>query len=97
MAFYLLTWTYFNDVIEGKNIYSIPNLKEYFLLVARRKNETKLRKTGNNTDKSDFSENEMLDLNSLKTFEFETKTNIGDINIVAVIMRKKVLNIKYNG
>ena len=39
----------------------------------------------------------MLDLNSLKTFEFETKTNIGDINIVAVIMRKKVLNIKYNG
>ena len=94
MAFYLLTWTYFNDVIEGKNIYSIPNLKECFLLVARRKNETKLRKTGNNTDKSDFSENEMLDLNSLKTFEFETKTNIGDINIVAVIMRKKVLNIK---
>ena len=36
----------------------------------------------------------MLDLNSLKTFEFEPKTNIRDINIVAVIMRKKVLNVK---
>ena len=30
----------------------------------------------NNTDESDFSENEILDLNSLKPFEFESKTNI---------------------
>ena len=29
----------------------------------------------NNTDESDFSENEILDLNSLKPFEFESKTN----------------------
>ena len=35
---------------------------------------------GNNTDESDFSENEIPDLNSLKPFEFEPKTNIGDIN-----------------
>ena len=35
---------------------------------------------GNNTDESDFSENEIPDLNSLKPFEFERKTNIGDIN-----------------
>ena len=34
----------------------------------------------NNTDKSDFSENEITDLNFLKPFEFEPKTNIGDIN-----------------
>ena len=34
----------------------------------------------NNTDKSDFSENEITDLNFLRPFEFEPKTNIGDIN-----------------
>ena len=34
----------------------------------------------NNTDESDFSENEIPDLNSLKPFEFEPKTNIGDIS-----------------
>ena len=34
----------------------------------------------NNTDESDFSENEITDLNSSKSFEFEPKTNIGDIN-----------------
>ena len=34
----------------------------------------------NNSDESDFSENEVPDLNSLKPFEFELRTNIGDIN-----------------
>ena len=29
----------------------------------------------NNTDESDFSENEILDLNSLKLFEFESETS----------------------
>ena len=59
---------------------SVP-LKESFLLAATRKSETKLRKTEknmekeNNTDESDFSENEISDLNSLKPFEFEPKTN----------------------
>ena len=47
----------------------------------------------NNADKSDSSENEILDLNSLKPFELESKTNIGLIKKVAVMMRK-VLNIK---
>ena len=32
-----------------------------------------------NNDKSDFIENEIPDLNSLKPFKFEPKTNIGDI------------------
>ena len=34
----------------------------------------------NNSDESNFSETEILDLNSLKPFEFEPKTNIRDIN-----------------
>ena len=34
----------------------------------------------NNTDESGFSEHEIPDLNSLKSSEFEPKTNIGDIN-----------------
>ena len=34
----------------------------------------------NNTDESDFCENEILDLNSLKPFKFESKANIGVIN-----------------
>ena len=34
----------------------------------------------NNSDESDFSENEIPNLNSLKPFEFEPKTIIGDIN-----------------
>ena len=34
----------------------------------------------NNTDESDFSENEIPDLSYLKSFEFEPKANVGDIN-----------------
>ena len=34
----------------------------------------------NNSDQSEFSENEIPDLNPLKHFEFEPKTNIRDIN-----------------
>ena len=48
----------------------------------------------NHTDESGFSENEKPDLNSLKAFEFKPKTNIGDITVTAVMMRKKMLNIK---
>ena len=47
----------------------------------------------NNTDESDFCENKMSDLNSLKPFEFEPKTK-RDITAAAVMMRKVVLNIK---
>ena len=35
----------------------------------------------NNSDESDFRENEIPDLNSLQIFGFEPKTNIGDIDI----------------
>ena len=34
----------------------------------------------NNNDKRDLRENEMPDLNSLNSFDFQPKTNIGDIN-----------------
>ena len=65
-------------------------MKESFLLAATRKNDTKLKKTENiekenNTNKSEFSENEILDLNSLKSFESESKTNISLILILRVI------------
>ena len=33
----------------------------------------------NNSDESDFSENEIPVFNSLKSFKFEPKTNMGDI------------------
>ena len=42
--------------------------------------DRKTMENENNTDESDFSENEIPDVNSLKPFEFEPKTNIGDIN-----------------
>ena len=59
-AFYLLTWTYFNDVNKTEK---------------DRKNMEK----ENKSDESNFSENEIPNLNSLKLFKFEPKTNIGDI------------------
>ena len=34
----------------------------------------------NNSNESDFSENEIPDLNSFETFEFEPKTYLGNIN-----------------
>ena len=46
---------------------STLNLKESFLRAATSKNETKLRKTEkheNNSNESDFSENEIPDLNA---------------------------------
>ena len=44
------------------------------------KTEKDRKKHENNSNESDFSENEIPDLNSLKPSEFEPKTNIGDIN-----------------
>ena len=60
-------------------------LKECFLGAVTRKNEKKTEKDRknmekNNIDESYFIENEIPDLNSSKPFEFEPKTNIGDIN-----------------
>ena len=43
----------------------------------------------NNSDESDFSENEIPDLNSLKPFKFETKQTSEILSVVAVMMRKR--------
>ena len=48
----------------------------------------------NITDGSDFSENKIPDLNSLKPFEFETKKINEDTNFSGSMMRKKVWKIK---
>ena len=44
------------------------------------KEDRKNMQKENNTDESGFSEREIPDLNSLKSFEFESKINIRDIN-----------------
>ena len=43
-----------------------------------RERQKKMEKE-NSSDERDFSENEIQDLNFLKPFKFEPKTNIGDI------------------
>ena len=45
MTFYLVTWTYLNDVYVGRNILISSQLKKIFLWAATRKIEAKLRKT----------------------------------------------------
>ena len=49
-------------------------------------------KNENNSNESDFSENEIPDLNYLNQ-----KQTSETLSVVAVMMRKKVLNIKQNG
>ena len=46
------------------------------------------------TDESDFSENEILDLNSLGLLNLNQKQTSELLTVVAVMLRKKVLNIK---
>ena len=86
-----------------ERFYSIL-LKDSFLWAVTTKNQIKLTKTEktcekeNNTDESDFSQNEIPDINFLKPFEFGPKTNISEmLTLPVVIMRKKVLNIKQVG
>ena len=59
-----------------------------------KKNRKKNMQKENITDVSDFSENEIPDLNSLKPFEFEPKKSSKTLTLVAVMMRKKVWKIK---
>ena len=70
----------------AEKFWSILNLKESFFISSDKKKWNKTEKDRknmtkeNNTDKSDFSQNEIPDLNSLKPFEFKPKANMGDIN-----------------
>ena len=95
MAFYLLTWTYFNDVNGGRNILINSQLKRIFFMSSDKKKWNKTEKDRNdmekenNSNESDFKENEIPDLNSLKQ-----KQTSEILTIAAVIMRKMVLDIK---
>ena len=85
MTFYLLTWTYFNDVDGGRNILINSQLKESFLWAGTRKNETKLRKTEKTWKKKITAMKVRLQwkwdttFKFFEAFEFEPKANIGDI------------------
>ena len=48
----------------------------------------------NNTDESDFSENEIPDWNSLKPFEFEPETSIGEINSSSIDDKEEDIEFK---
>ena len=80
--------------------WSIINLKEFFFMNSNKEKWYKTEKDRkgmvkeNNTDKSDFSQNEIPDLNSLKPFEFEPKQTSEILTVVALMMRKKVMNHK---
>ena len=51
MAFYLLTWTYFNDINGGRNILINSFILRILLMSSDKKNETKPRKTERNMEK----------------------------------------------
>ena len=69
----------------GRNILINSQLKRILFMSSDKKKWSKTEKDRknfekeNNSDESDFSESEIPDLNSLKSFEFEPKTN-RDIN-----------------
>ena len=58
----MLTWTYFNDVNECKNISDKKNWNK----TEQDRNDMKKE---NNSNESDFKENDIPDLNSLKQKE----------------------------
>ena len=82
MAFHLLRWTYFNDVIVGRNISMNFQFERILFMSSDKKMKQNWERQGkkmekeSNTDESDFSENEISDLNYLKPLEFEPKINI---------------------
>ena len=78
-------WICFNDVNVGWNILINSQLKRILFESSGKKkwNTWERQKNmgkGDNSDESDFNENEIPDLNSLKPFEFEPKVILGDIN-----------------
>ena len=76
MAINLLRWTYFNDVYVGRNILMNIQLKIILFMSSGKKKWNKTERDRknmekeNNTDESDFIENEIPDLTFLKPFEF---------------------------
>ena len=76
MAINLLKWTYFNDVYVGRNILMNSQLKIILFVSSGKKKWNKTERDRknmekeDNTDESDFIENEIPDLTFLKPFEF---------------------------
>ena len=76
MAINLLRWTYFNDVYVGRNILMNIQLKIILFMSSGKKKWNKTERDRknmekeDNTDESDFIENEIPDLTFLKPFEF---------------------------
>ena len=90
MVFYLLTWTCFNGVNGGRNILinsqlSTSSDKKKWNKTEKDRNEMEKESNSNESD----LENEIPDLNSLKR-----KQTSGILTVAAVMMRKKLLNIK---
>ena len=79
----------------GRNILISSQLKRIIFMSRNKEKWSKTEKDRNdmekenNSNESDFKENEIPDLNSLKQ-----KQTSEILTVVAVIMRKKVLNIK---
>ena len=78
---------------QRKRILFISNDKKKGNKTEKKKQKKNMQKE-NITDGSDFSENEIPDLNSLKPFKFEPKKSSKTLTLVAVMMRKKVWKIK---
>ena len=76
MAINLLRWTYFIDAYVGRNILMNIQLKIILFMSSGKKKWNKTERDRknmekeNNTDESDFIENEIPDLTFLKPFEF---------------------------
>ena len=76
MAINLLKWTYFNDVYVGRNILMNSQLKIILFVSSGKKKWNKTERDRknmekeDNTDESDFIENEIPDLTFLKPFGF---------------------------
>ena len=96
MAFYLLTWTYFNDVNGDRNILISSQLKEILYIVSDKKKWNKTEKDSKNmekenkTDRSDLVKmrHQIQILWSLLNFNERQTSEI--LTLVAVIMKKKV-------
>ena len=97
MAFYLLTWTYFNDVNGGRNILINSQLKRILFFRKQWQENTKQNwkrqknmEKENKTDRSDLVKMryQIQILWSLLNLNERQKSEI--LTIVAVIIRKKV-------
>ena len=86
MAFYLLTWTYFNDVSVGRNILINSQLIRILFMSIDMKKWKKTEKGRKNMEK-EIKPMKVISVKMryqiwilLKPFEYDPKTNIGDIN-----------------